>query len=346
MDLTASIRVQAEACSALGSPMYAELLHAVADDVASGGPAAEVLTGHEGAPGPSAVALRLLGSVHRLVLQRRAGLLAAYYPSVGGAWEATAGWAAFRALLVEHPEAVAEWLDRPPQTNEPGRAAALVGGLLALPAQLPVRLFEIGSSAGLNLLADRFHYTHTSGATWGEPDSPVRLEGAWTGRDVTTAAPALQIASRVGSDLRPVDATTTEGRLTLTAYVWADQASRLERLRGALALAARHPLDLRAQSAAAFVDEVNLADGCLTVVWHSVMWQYLSREEQQRIMTRLALLGERATSRAPLAHLRLEPERRGPEGDHEFLITLTTWPDGRTRVLGTSRAHGLPTTWQ
>lgn len=346
MDLTASIRVQAEACATLGSTMYAELLDAVADDVAAGGPAAVVMTGHEVAPGPSAVALRLLGSVHRLVLERRAGALAAYYPSVGGVWEATAGWAAFRALLAEHPEAVAEWLDRPPQTNEVGRAGALVGGLLALPTQRPVRLFEIGSSAGLNLLADRFHYTHTSGAAWGDPQSPVRLEEAWTGRDVSATAPALQIASRVGSDLRPIDATTTEGRLTLTAYVWPDQTARLERLRGALALAARHPLDLRAQSAAAFVDEVDLADGCTTVVWHSVMWQYLTSEEQQRIQTRLEQLGERSTPTAPLAHLSLEPERRGPEGVHEFLVTLTTWPDGRSRVLGTSRGHGIPTDWE
>ena len=59
-------RVQAAACAQLGSPMYAELLAALADDIAAGGPTADVLSGHEDDPGPSGLALRLAGSVHRL----------------------------------------------------------------------------------------------------------------------------------------------------------------------------------------------------------------------------------------------------------------------------------------
>ena len=79
-------RTQARACAELGSPMYAELLERAADDLAAGGVTAEVIAGHEDDSGPSALALRLVGSVHRLVLERRAGELAAYYPSVGGTW--------------------------------------------------------------------------------------------------------------------------------------------------------------------------------------------------------------------------------------------------------------------
>ncbi len=67
------------------------------------------------------------------MLERRAGELAAYYPSVGGTWEPDAGTEAFLRLLVEQGDAVREWLDRPPQTNEVGRATALMGGLLHLP---------------------------------------------------------------------------------------------------------------------------------------------------------------------------------------------------------------------
>jgi len=112
--------------------MYAELLSRVVDDLVHGGPSVVVLAGHEDDPGPSALGLRLLGSVHRLVLQRRAAELAVYYPSVGGTWDVDGGWPAFRRLLAEQPDAVREWLDRPPQTNEVGRAGALVGGLLHL----------------------------------------------------------------------------------------------------------------------------------------------------------------------------------------------------------------------
>src|SRR3712207_3848385 len=99
MGLPGHLRTQAQACSDLGSPMYAELLTRCAADVEAGGPTAQVLEGHEADPGPSALGLRLLGSVHRLVLERRAGELAAFYPSVGGTWEPAAGWRAFSAVV-------------------------------------------------------------------------------------------------------------------------------------------------------------------------------------------------------------------------------------------------------
>jgi hypothetical protein len=339
------VRRQARACEELGSPMYAFLLERVAADVARHGVSAEVLAGHEDDPGPSALAQRLLGSVHRLVLERRAPELAVFYPSVGGTWEPEGGWAAFERLLATSPEEVREWLDRPPQTNEVGRASALMGGLLQLRHRLPVRLFEIGSSAGLNLLADRFGYVDTAGTVFGDPTSDVRLEGAWAGRSLT-AWPDLQVVERLGSDVMPVDVTTPEGRLTVTAYVWPDQAARHERLRGALALAQRTPVEVRRQGAASFVDGIELADGTTTVLWHSVMWQYLSVEERDAVSARVERLGAAATESRTFAHLFLEPTRRTPESEHEFLVVLTEWPRGDRRVLGTSVGHGVPTTWE
>ena len=341
-----AFRQQGRACGALGSPMYAGLLSRLADDLEAGGPTAVVLAGHEDDPGPSALALRLLGSVHRLVLERRAGGLATLYPSVGGTWDPEHGAVAFLELLESEPEIVREWLDRPPQTNEVGRSAALMGGLLHLedPKRLPVRLFEIGSSAGLNLLVDRFAYVDDVGVTHGDPRSPVVLEPAWRG---TTPAPGpgLRIVERVGCDPLPIDATSTEGRLALTAYVWPDQRARLERLRGALALAQQVTVEVREQGAADLVDDIGLHDGTTTVLWHSVMWQYLDGAEQARTSRAIEALGESATGTARFAHLFLEPTRRTPEAEREFLIVLTTWPGGERRILGRAAPHGLPVTW-
>jgi hypothetical protein len=329
--------------------MYGELLSLVADDLAAGGPAAEVLRGHEDDPGPSGLALRLAGSVHRLVLERQAGALAAFYPTVGGTWDAVSGWPAFRDLLVQAPDRVREWLDRPPQTNEVGRASALMGGLLQLRRRhdRPVRLFEIGSSAGLNLLADRFRYVGPDGSV-GPADSPVVLDPAWAG-EVPHAEPP-EIVERLGSDVMPLDVRTAEGRLALTAYVWPDQVQRFERLRGALELAARTPYEVRRASAADFVTSMEVRPGAVTVLWHSVMWQYLPASEQEQVTARLEELGRSVTGDSPLAHLYLEPVRRTPESAHEFLVCLHTWAgepeDGARRVLGHSAAHGLPTTWE
>ena len=191
-------RRQAEACADLGSPMYADLLARLADDLEAGGPTADVLARPRGRPralGARAAAARL---VHRLVLERRAGGARAFYPSVGGSWEPEAGWAAFRRLLAEQPAAVREWLDRPPQTNEVGRAAALVGGLLHLeePARLPVRVFEIGVSGGLNLLADRFAYVEESGTTsTATPAAPYSSTGRGGVAAAALAGPAIRRAA-------------------------------------------------------------------------------------------------------------------------------------------------------
>jgi hypothetical protein len=346
MRLADAFRQQGQACAALGSPMYAGLLDRLAGDVEAGGATASVLRGHEDDPGPSALALRLLGSVHRLVLERRAGTLAAYYPSVGGTWDPELGTAAFLALLESQPDEVREWLDRPPQTNEVGRSAALMGGLLhlAAPWRLPVRLLEIGSSGGLNLLADRFGYYDESGAVSGDPGSPVRLD-AWRGPTLPPW-PDLRVVERTGCDLLPVDVSTTEGRLALTAYVWPDQRHRHERLRGALALAQQTPPVVRRQGAGDFVDEIGLRDATSTVLWHSVMWQYLPAEEQQRVSARVEELGAQATDEARFAYLFLEPTRRTEGGRHEFLVVLTTWPGGERRILGRAAPHGLPVTWE
>jgi hypothetical protein len=348
MGLADSFREQARACGSLGSPMYADLLTRLADDLDRGGPTRDVLAGYEAISGPSGLALRLAGSVHRLVLERRAGELAAYYPSVGGTWETDGGWAAFKELLATEREAVREWLDRPPQTNEVGRSGALMVGLLALTevmGDLPIRLVELGSSGGLNLLADTYRYLHDDGRSAGPHDSPVTLDGAWVG-EVPVDAPWPRVVERVGSDVMPVDVTTTEGRLALTAYVWPDQRERHERLRGALALAGRTPVEVRRAGAGEMVDGLRLSSGCLTVLWHSVMWQYLDRSEQRHVRQGIDRLGAAASQEAPFAHVFLEPTRRTPESDHEFLVVLESWPAGTRQILATSRGHGIPTTWE
>src|SRR3982751_1230536 len=75
---------QARSCGGLGSVLYERLLEAAADDVVAGGPAWEVLEGRAtDAPG-SALGLRLMGAVHRLVLLGQAPALGRHYPTAGG----------------------------------------------------------------------------------------------------------------------------------------------------------------------------------------------------------------------------------------------------------------------
>ncbi len=345
--LVATVAEQAEACKRLGSPMYADLLTRVADDIAAAGPCAYALRGHEDDPGPSALALRLLGSVHRLVLSGRAPALATYYPSVGGGWQPERAWPEFRDTVAAQVEAVRALLDQPPQTNEVGRSAALAGGLLwaAERFMLPLRLLEVGCSAGLNLRADRFCYHAGPGHSWGPPESPVQLADAWRGVLPPMHA-TLEVVERHGTDVAPIDPMTVEGRLTLMAYVWPDQPARFARLQGAIDVAARVPAFVERRDAVSFVQGIELQNGSTTVLWHSVMWQYLPRSDQQAVTERLDELGSQATADRPFVHLLLEPTRRRPGSPHEFLVMATSWPGGEPRTLGDAHAHGIPVTWE
>lgn len=344
-DLPRRFRAQAEQCGRHGSPLTAALLLGAAGDYEAGGPAYDLLLPFAEEPSGSVLSLRFAGALHRMVLQGRAPALAEHYPSVGGTAGPDGAWAVARRLLAD--DRLAGDLRRPVQTNEVGRAAALYGGLLHVAAQtgLPVRLLEIGASAGLNLHVDRFAYEIGDGVLLGDPSSAVRLHRPWEGQ-LPPHGTDLLIAERAGCDPAPLDPRDAADRLTLTSYVWADQVDRVERLRGALGLAAAVPTAVEALPASAFLRRA-LAEprpGVATVVWHSVVRQYLDREEGAAVDELLSAAAERASAEAPLFRLSLEPQRQG-ESTFRFLVELTSWPDGRTRELADCLGHGPPVVW-
>lgn len=337
------LRLQAGACRELGSQLYGDLLLHAADDLQAGGLVARVLDGFLDDQLKSALALRLLGGVHAIVLSGRAPALAAFYPSAGGTPERRRGspraWAAFQEVLADFCGEVRSWLDHPPQTNEVGRAAALIGGLRHITAEapLPVRLVEIGASAGLNLRADRFCVPGRAGS-YGDRGSPVVLTDGWLGDAPPDSQ--IEVVERIGGDLAPIDPLSDDGRLKLTAYIWPDQAERIARLRGALTIAAQVPAELRSEPAIVTVASTALAQGSWTVLWHSIFRQYLDETQRAELAARVAGLGAAATAQARLAYLYLEPSRAGG-----CRVTLTTWPGKIRRVLGSAPAHGLPVHW-
>lgn len=343
--LLQTIEVQGQVCAGMGSAMYGELLPLIGADVETDGVFARIFAGHENDSGRMALPLRLLGGLHRLALDGRAPALRGWYPSIGGNWNATAAWPDIVQAAAEHTEYLRATLDQPPQTNEVGRSAALVGGLLTLAGRfgLPVRLFEIGCSAGLNLRADHYRYS-SAGGDWGPADSPVVIEDAWRGELPPDAD--LNIVERHGYDIAPLDATGAEGELTLLSYVWPDQQARLDRLRGAISVARQVPATLHRRNAAEAVAELDVADGALTVLWHSIMWQYLSLPEQSTIEATIERIGARARPESPFAHLTLEPRRRTPDAEIEFVVRARCWPGGDARVLAACSPHGPPVIWE
>jgi hypothetical protein len=343
----ARFRGQARGCLP-GSPLSAALLAAMADDLDAGGVTAEVVAGHKDDRPGTVLPLRVLAALHRLVLDGRTLELAAYYPTVGGTAGAEAAWPVAAAAMREHLGELRRQVDRTVQTNEPGRASLLYGGLLVATERTgrPVRLLEVGSSAGLTLLVDRYGYA-VGDRVLGDPDSPLRFEQPWVDRPPASLDRGLQVVERRGCDPRPVDPTSTEGQRTLMSYVWADWIERVERLRAALRVAAADPPSVdRAAAAAWLATQLALArPAVVTVVWHSVVRQYLDREERAAVEAVLAAAAASATVRAPLARLACEP-RRDTEDALRFELRLTMWPGtGETESLARAPGHGLPTVW-
>lgn len=343
--LQALLAGQARACAANGSPMYAALLDALAADVAAGGLTAELLAAYASASPDDMVPLRLMGALHRLVLEREAPELALHYPSVGGRFaSADAAWPAVQATLGAHGERLRGVLEQVPQTNEVGRAAALAGLLrhaVARSGLHQVRLVELGASAGLNLCVDRFRIGRGDGA-WGPAHSPVDLGDAWLGQQ--PPAEPVRIVERAGVDLAPVDVTSANGRLALTSFVWADQVERFERLRAALSVAGDARPPVQADDAVEFAERLELREGMTTVVWHSVFRPYLPQAARARLSARLEDLGRQASPTAGFAEVSLEPAPEDVGSGRTLEVRLRTGV-GPMQVLGTAPPHGVPVTW-
>jgi hypothetical protein len=330
---------QAGWCDDYGSPFTARLIERLARDIEAGGPTAALVAGPR-ARRADRLSLRIAGALHAAVLSGRDPALAAEYPAARPAWDMARVWPLVQSFLARERAWIAGFLGSAPQTNETRRTIALLAGFLWLAARhdREIELLEIGASAGLNLYWDRFAY-RTASWRWG--DGPVQISTEWTG-----APPPLdavpRIRARAACDLNPIDVRDPGERLRLRAYIWADQTERLARFDAAAVVAAGHDVRVERADAAEWLEArlPRRSPDALTVVYHSVFYQYPRTETRQRIAAAIAQAGER--SGAPLAWLRLEPETvlGGPRDSARFLVDLVTWPGAERRTLAATDGHG------
>lgn len=295
-----------------------------------------------GSPLADALPLRAAGGFHALYLSGAAPELAAIYDGSG---DAAADAALIADVVARHEGALMPWLNGPPQTNEAGRSANFIAAMLWLADRgLPPRFqcLEIGSSAGINLMLDRYHYD-LAGVTVG-PDAPVmRFVPEWTG----AAPPArdIQIVSTKGCDVAPVDLTDPTQAMRLKAYIWPEQRVRFDRMDAAIATATQHRPDIVHANAADFI-ETELSKpqeaGTVRVLMHSIVWQYVPADQQVRVTAAMEAAGARATAERPLAWIALEANRTV----HLHELKVRYWPGGDAPVmLARSHPHGARVEW-
>jgi hypothetical protein len=298
----------------------------------------------EGDPYADNVALRACGALHAL---RRTGwepeLMAVYPPNDVNEQML---WVAIVDVLSRHSNFLTERLASAPQTNEVARSGIILGGMLKIAeaTRLPLEVFEIGSSAGLNLGFDEYRYSLGDGRVWGREAAPLTIDCPWRGA-VPNLDTQFGVVARHGCDLNPIDPDNPADRERLLSYVWADQAHRLERVDAALLLAAAEHRRVEQADAADWVERhfgSPQLPGVTRVLLHTIVWQYLPPAVRGRIDAVLERVGAAATTRTPLAQLAIEPDEQLNRGAR---VDLTLWPGGQTVTLGRGDFHGRWAEW-
>lgn len=301
-----------------GSPLYASVCRRLAD-----------------APVVRAVApddrwdipLRLLAGLHYLALSEGLDPWGDPVESVAAHADALARFAAEQSI----------------QTNEVQRSWMLLPCFLDVvrrssPQMLD--LVELGPSAGLNLVWDRYRYRYAHGL-WGPADATLELSG-----EERRAVPpsvlgrSTHVRRRVGIDLRPIDVRSEEGARLLRCFVWADQADRLDRLDRAIAELRRDPPELIRGDLVTVLPDVlaERDEGALTVVFETAVLGYVTPDERETVFATL----DRAGRDGPLAFVRTS---QPPDGTHtHYGLSVRFWPADPV-VVALANVHGAWLEW-
>lgn len=333
----AHFRSQAEHCRRLGSPFTASLLDAIAECLPQRPGWADALLDWSGDPQADALALRVAGALHRAVLENADPELAKAYRAH------RIGPAQADAALARQQQRLAEYLQSPPQTNDPQRSAVLLGGfqVIAARTKCPLAIGEIGASAGLNQVWDAYSYLFGAWRWVLREPAPLTLRAEWQG-NAPPLAP-LQVQARAACDIAPIDLADEAQCRRLLSYIWADQDARLRRVAAAIAYARAQKIAVERLNARAFVERqlAGRPGNAAFVLYHSIVWQYIPQPEQRAITRAMTQAGAEATEAAPLAWLRFEPGAAKDGAD----LTLTLWPGGETIRLAEGDYHGRWVRW-
>lgn len=270
------------------SPLYERISLAVADDHS-------LLEAIRAAPPEAHLPPALFAAVHYLLLEGADHPLAEVYD---GRSEADPGPLFLDLCRSRRDDVLAILAVRHIQTNECGRSAVIGPALTWLASHMdgPFSLIDVGASAGLNLLCDRYFIDYGPHGATGPSDSPVRLACRVVAGDPPIADRLPAFASRMGIDRSPIDLTDPDDARWLLACVWPD-TGRLAHTEAAISLARSDPPTVIAGDATAALGDVlaALAPGAPAVVVTTWAFAYLGSEDRSAFT---ALLDRQSDGRA------------------------------------------------
>ncbi len=271
--------------------------------------------------------LRLLAALHYLALDGRAS------------------WDDLRSALRDHGAFLRRFVsEQRVQTNEVQRSWFLLPCFLEVARRSGAEeldVVELGTSAGLNLVWDRYAYRYVHGR-WGPRDAAVELAGEER-RPVPAALLGLapRVGRRIGVDVAPVDVTDEHDVRVLKSFVWPDQAWRLEQLERVVAVVREDPPQIVHGDAVEELPRIldELRGGALTLVFATAFLNYLERERRQELRETLARVG----SDRPLAFV--WTGQPAPDVHTYWGIHVQLWPGGEREVVVHADFQGAWLDW-
>jgi hypothetical protein len=324
------------------APLYSELATGIADDPQL----AELILA---APVQQRLPVLLFASVHWLLLADPADPLARYYPNLarGAVLPPDEALGAFRAFCLERAADLAGLLaTRRTQTNEVGRTALFVPTLARLGATLgDLAHVDVGASAGLNLLIDRYDFRYEPGGAL-RCGSTVTITCATRG-NVPVPDTYPPISATIGIDANPLDVRDPAQARWLEACVWPDHVDRFQRLVGAIEIAREGDVDVRQGDAITSIGATasEAAQSGHPVVTTSWVMNYFTSAGRFEFLTEL----ERAAATVDISWLYAEspalcpdlpgmpPPRRGAK--QPTALVLVRWRGGHLDAHHVADAH-------
>jgi len=256
-----------------------------------------------------------------------------------------ASWEDVPAALADEADVLRSFVaEQRVQTNEVQRSWVLAPLFLRVSQRAGVAeldLVELGPSAGLNLVWDRYRCVYRGGAR-GPVGAGLELRG-----EERSAVPGevlgvdVRVGRRLGIDRSPVDVTTEDGARLLTSFVWADQTDRIARLRAAIAALRSDPPGLMQADFLDVLPDVlsRRRSDALTVVFQTAVLGYVGDEGRSRVRQAL----EAAAGTGPLAFVSAGRPRGG---DDSWGLRITYWPGGEREFVGHADYHGAWLDWE
>ena len=292
----------------------------------------------------------ILASVHYLLLRGDPHPLRRFYPSLNGGHSLSEdAFPLFKDFVDTHRAELTPLIaNGVTNTNEVQRCSVLHAGFRAVAKEAgqPLNLIELGPSAGLNMIWNKYRVRYMrDGEEFfaGPEEALLSIECTIRGEKTPPLGATPKIASRAGLELNPVDLSDPHWRDWLKALVWPDQVARFARLEKAIDIRLRETLDIRPGDALALLPDALRAvpENEPVCVYHTSVTYQFSRAMREALSDMLTVAG----LRRPVWRLALEADAKG--GAWRNWLTRTRYHDGivERRTLAESHPHGSWLEW-